>query len=189
MLTQLQGSLGQTSSKPFGAARREEPARLQEPLECQDVRRRPRAQPTILFHNGNKPESGLESKPELKQERKQIMKSYKTYSDSAYLKKEDFPEPETLTIDEVCEEEVTAPGRKPKLKLVLSFEGIDKGLVLNQANGDALFEMTGQDDPAKWVGRRVEVYHDPNVTYAGKRVGGIRLRKPAAVSAKETVPF
>ena len=116
------------------------------------------------------------------------MKSYKSYSDSAYLKKEDFPKPETLTIDEVREEEVTPLGGKPKLKLVLSFDGIDKGLVLNQANGDALFEMTGQDDPAKWVGRRVEVYHDPSVTYAGKRVGGIRLRKPTAVAVEETVP-
>jgi len=117
------------------------------------------------------------------------VKSYKTYSDSIYLKKEDFPKPETLTIDEVREEEVTPLGGKPKLKLVVSFDGIDKGLVLNQANGDALFEMTGQDDPAKWVGRRIEVYHDPQVTYAGKRVGGIRLRKPAAVSVEETVPF
>jgi hypothetical protein len=117
------------------------------------------------------------------------MKSYKTHSDSAYLKKEDFPEQETLTINEVRDEEVTAPGKKPKRKLVLSFDGIDKGLVLNQANGDALFEMTGHDDPEQWVGQRVEAYNDPHVTYAGKRIGGIRLRKPAAVPAKETVPF
>ena len=116
------------------------------------------------------------------------MKNYRTYSDSAYLRKEDFPQPETLTIDEVREEEVTAPGNKPKRKLVLYFKGMDKGLVLNQANGDALFEMTGHEDPEKWVGQGVEVYHDPNVTYAGKRVGGIRLRK-RAVAVKENVPF
>jgi hypothetical protein len=116
------------------------------------------------------------------------MKSYKSYSDCAYLKKEDFPKPETLTIDEVREEEVTAPGSKPKRKVVLYFKGIDKGLVLNQANGNALFDMTGQEDPEQWVGRNAEVYHDPNVTYAGKRVGGIRLRKPTAVAVEETVP-
>jgi len=116
------------------------------------------------------------------------MKSYKAYSDSTYLKKEDFPEPENLTIDEVREEEVTAPGRKPKRKLVLYFNGNEKGLVLNQSNGDTLFDVTGHDDPAKWVGQSVEVYHDPSVTYAGKRMGGIRLRK-AAVAVEETVPF
>jgi hypothetical protein len=111
------------------------------------------------------------------------MKSYKTYSDSAYVRKEDFPLPRILTLSAVREEEVTAPGKKPKRKIVLYFNEIEKGLVLNQANGDVLFEMTGSDDPEQWIGQRVEVYNDPNVTYAGKRVGGIRLRKPTRTSA------
>jgi hypothetical protein len=117
------------------------------------------------------------------------MKSYKAYSESAYLKKEDFPSPEILTISEVREEEVTAPGKKPKPKIVLYFNGIEKGLVLNQANGDALFDMTGQDDPEKWVGQHVEAYNDPHVVYAGKRVGGIRLREPAAKEDLVVDPF
>jgi hypothetical protein len=116
------------------------------------------------------------------------MKSYKTYSDSAYLKKEDFPKPEIHTIEDVREEEVTAPGKKPKAKLILYFDGIDKGLVLNQANGDTLFEITGTDDPEQWFGTRVEVYNDHNVMYAGKKLGGIRLRQappaPAATPAE-----
>ena len=45
------------------------------------------------------------------------------------------------------------------------------------ANGDVLFDMTGQDDPEEWIGPAVELYCDPEVNYAGKRVGGIRLRK------------
>jgi hypothetical protein len=110
------------------------------------------------------------------------MKSYKAYSDSRYLKKEDFPTPEVLIIIEVREEEVTAPGEKPKRRVVLYFDGKDKGLVLNQANGDALFELTGYEDPEQWIDVRVEVYCDPNVKYAGKKVGGIRLRPPAAAA-------
>jgi hypothetical protein len=106
------------------------------------------------------------------------MKSYKTYGDSTYLRKEDFPKPEIFTIVEAREEKVTPPGGKPKVKPVLYFDETDKGLVLNQANGDVLFEMTGQDDPEKWVGTRVEVFNDQQVTYAGKRIGGVRLRKP-----------
>ena len=47
------------------------------------------------------------------------------------------------------------------------------------ANGDALFELTGYDDPEKWKGTSVEVYCDRNIQYAGKKVGGIRLREPA----------
>jgi len=112
------------------------------------------------------------------------MKSYKTYSDCTYLRKEEFPSPETLTISMVREEEVTAPGKKPKPKIVVYFSEIEKGLVLNQANGDALFDMTGQDDPEKWVGQTVEVYNDPHVVYAGKRIGGIRLRGPSPATTQ-----
>jgi hypothetical protein len=107
------------------------------------------------------------------------MKSYKAYSDSAYLKKEDFPTPEVLTITEVRDKEVTAPGKEPKHKIILYFHRQDKGLVLNQANGDALFELTGYDDPEKWLGTHVEAYCDRNVEYRGQKVGGVRLRKPA----------
>jgi hypothetical protein len=107
------------------------------------------------------------------------MKSYKTYNDSPYLKKEDFPSPEVLTISEVREEQVTAPGEKPKRKLILYFKEIEKGLVLNKTHGDTLLEITGYEDPEKWIGTRVELYCDPSVMYAGKKVGGIRLRQPA----------
>jgi hypothetical protein len=120
------------------------------------------------------------------------MNSYKTYNDSAYLRKEDFPLQRILTVSDVREEEVTAPGKKPKRKIVIYLEEVEKGLVLNQANGDVLFEMTGFEDPEQWIGQRVEVYNDPNVTYAGKRVGGIRLREPARASAPaaaEVLPF
>src|SRR5262245_57914592 len=50
--------------------------------------------------SGGRPETSSEFKPKPK---RNPMKSYKTYSESAYLKKEDFPEPETLTITEVRE--------------------------------------------------------------------------------------
>jgi hypothetical protein len=112
------------------------------------------------------------------------MKSYKSYSESAYLRKEDFPEPKVATIVEAREEQVTAPGKKPKDKIVLYFREPDKGLVTNMAHGDALFDMTGSDDPEDWVGETVELYHDPSVAYAGKRVGGIRLRPVRKLAAK-----
>jgi hypothetical protein len=118
------------------------------------------------------------------------MKSYKTYSDSAYLRKEDFPEPETLTIKEVREEEVQAPGKESKLKIVIYFEEYEKGVVLNQANGLVLELLTGYDDPEKWVGVRLRVYHDPTVEFGGKRVGGIRFaalrRKPVPPKSTRT---
>jgi hypothetical protein len=38
--------------------------------------------------------------------------------------------------------------------------------------------MTGHEDPEEWIGETVELYVDEGVAYAGKRVGGVRLRKP-----------
>lgn len=113
------------------------------------------------------------------------MKSYKAYSDGQFLKKEDVDPPHIWTITNVKEQSVTAPGKEPKTKLVLFFNGSQKGLVLNMANGDVLSEMTGHDDPEEWIGQRVELYCDDSVTYAGKRIGGVRLRKPAGESADE----
>ncbi len=106
------------------------------------------------------------------------MKSYKAYSDGQFLKKEDVSPPQVWTITDVREQTVTAPGKEPKDKLVLFFDGTKKGLVLNISNGDVLYDMTRQDDPEEWIGQRVELYVDDNVAYAGKRVGGVRLRKP-----------
>jgi phage baseplate assembly protein gpV len=106
------------------------------------------------------------------------MKSYRAYSDGSYLKKDDVSPPQVWTITDVKEQTVTAPGKEAKDKLVLFFDGTQKGLVLNMANGDALYDMTGHDDPEEWIGERVELFVDDNVNYAGKRVGGVRLRKP-----------
>jgi hypothetical protein len=104
------------------------------------------------------------------------MKSYKTYSDRAYLAKEDFPTPEVLTIQEVREERVKAQGKPEKSKVVLYFKGLDRGLINNLTNGQVLHGMSGSDDPERWVGQTVEVFVDPNVMFGGERKGGIRLR-------------
>jgi hypothetical protein len=107
------------------------------------------------------------------------MKSYKAYSDGQYLKKEDVNPPQVWTITNAKEQTVTTPGKEPKDKVVLFFDGTKKGLVLNIANGDVLYDMTGHEDPEEWIGTRVELYCDDSVAYAGKKVGGVRVRKPA----------
>src|SRR6516165_1455186 len=109
-------------------------------------------------------------------------KSYKRYVGHAkYLKKEDIPFPVNTSILWIKEEEVTTPGKGTETRLVLYFDGLKKGLVLNQANADALTEITGTDDYEEWADTPVQLYVDPDVTYGGKKVGGIRIRKPAPV--------
>src|SRR5262249_33657147 len=99
----------------------------------------------------------------------------KSYSDSTYLRKEDFPEPKRVTVEEAREEEVQAPGEKAKLKLVLYFKELEKGMVLNQTNGRVLERITESEYPDKWIGTQVKIYHDPDVMFAGEVKGGLRL--------------
>jgi len=111
-----------------------------------------------------------------------VGKSYKKFVGNAkYLKKEDIPSPVNTSILYTKEEEVPAPGKGPETRLVLYFDGLKKGLVLNTANAEALTEITGTDDYEQWLDIPVQLYVDPDVTYGGKKIGGIRIRRPAPV--------
>lgn len=66
-----------------------------------------------------------------------------------------------------------------KQKLVVYFEGVTKGLALNQENLQSMLELAGgEDDTDRWTGLEVTVYLDANVAYMGRRVGGIRIKEP-----------
>jgi len=95
---------------------------------------------------------------------------------SNFLKKEDFPEPKTLTITGVELREIGFEGQKEE-KYVLVFEGLEQGLVLNRQNSDTLVELFGSDDSDDWIGKKITLFHDPHVTFKGRRVGGLRLRE------------
>jgi hypothetical protein len=78
-----------------------------------------------------------------------------------------------------------------RVKFATHFDHVDKGMVINSTNANELIEKLGRK-PANWIGAHVGLYVDPNVTYAGKRVAGLRLRvlgpgKPA-VSAELPEP-
>jgi hypothetical protein len=108
-----------------------------------------------------------------------VGKSYKKFVGNAkYLKKEDIPSPINSSILWTKEEEVTAPGKGTETRLVLYFEGLKKELVLNTANAEALAEITGTDEYEQWSDVPIELYVDPDVKYGGKKIGGIRIRKP-----------
>ena len=53
--------------------------------------------------------------------------------------------------------------------------GIDKPMVLNATNKDALVSALGKA-PANWINASIGIYVDPNVMFGGVRTGGLRLR-------------
>jgi len=75
-----------------------------------------------------------------------------------------------------------------RVRFILYLECIDKPMVLNSTNMNELIGKL-ERNPAKWMGAEVGIYVDPNVTYAGKRVGGLRLRVlGSSTTAKPTKP-
>lgn len=93
---------------------------------------------------------------------------------SKYLKKDDFPKPQVLTIRDCSLEEV-GDGES---RWVLWLKENAKGLVLNVTKIRELEAGYGKNTD-DWVGRKVRLSHDPSVSYAGKRVGGIKLETSA----------
>ena len=56
-------------------------------------------------------------------------------------------------------------------------------MVLNSTNIHNCAQACNSQDTDDWVGKKVVLYEDPNVSFGGKLVGGIRLRAPIAQAA------
>lgn len=98
---------------------------------------------------------------------------------SKYLKKEDFETPQILTIKDVSLEEV---GKEGDTRWVMHFREQSKGVVLNVTKIRKLEANYGNDSDM-WMGKKVKLYHDPDVMFAGKVTGGIGMVLPKAVAA------
>ncbi len=95
---------------------------------------------------------------------------------SRYLRKEDADPEITVTIREVAEENVSMEGAPDEYKFVVYFEGQEKGVVLNWTNAQLTANAVGTSDMDQWPGKSITLYHDPNVSYGGKLIGGIRVK-------------
>ncbi|MGR3219114.1 MAG: hypothetical protein ACUZ8H_04755 [Candidatus Anammoxibacter sp.] len=111
---------------------------------------------------------------------------YKSNSD--FIKADDLQgKTIELTIDEVTIEEIEGTP-----KIVLSFQGKEKKLILNKTNADVLADTYG-DDEDTWEGKELVLYPS-KVNYNGKMVKCLRVRidTPAVSPAEQgesTPPF
>jgi hypothetical protein len=104
---------------------------------------------------------------------------------SRFLTQNDVDPPRVFTMKTVIKENVAPGGEPPKEKWVLKFHEPDskEGLVLNNENGALIQSITGSDDSEDWAGKRITLFKDPTVRFAGKLVGGIRVR-----AAQDSLP-
>ena len=103
---------------------------------------------------------------------------------SKYLKQDDIGEGKLVTIKGFKKENVAQEGEPPELKWIMGFVELDKPLVLNSTNIQLAERACGSDETDDWIGKSIVLYVDPNVSFGGKIVGGIRIRKPKSPGAK-----
>lgn len=104
--------------------------------------------------------------------------------ESKFLKKEDVGMGALMTITGCEQHNVAKEGAGEEMKWCLTFAEAEKPLVLNSTNIQLCARICGSDDTDHWIGKKIVLYNDPNVSYAGKIMGGIRVRAPKQAAAK-----
>lgn len=95
---------------------------------------------------------------------------------SNFLTRADVGSGVLVTIREVHQENVAKQGAPEELRWCLSFDEYEKPMVLNSTNGQIIASITKSDETDEWTGHKIVLYDDPNVSFGGKLVGGIRVR-------------
>jgi hypothetical protein len=109
---------------------------------------------------------------------------------SKFLTQKDVQKPILVTIVGYDEINVAKEGAEEELRWALLFKEIDKPFILNSTNGQIIESIIGSGDFDNWKNKKIVLYHDPNVSFGGKLVGGIRVRaaKNQAVQPADPEP-
>ena len=108
---------------------------------------------------------------------------------SNYLSKDDLDSPIIATIAFVRFEEIKNQGGSEEKAVVTFHEQAIKKLVLGALVNWNIIEAAYGPDTDNWCGKKIEIYHDPNIMFGAKQTGGTRVRIPAAVQTKPADAF
>jgi len=92
---------------------------------------------------------------------------------SKYLKKEDCGDGLLVTIRGLKQENVAMDGKPEDLKWIISFAEC-KPMVLNGTNSRLIAKALGSDETDDWMGQKIVLFNDENVTFGDEVVGGVR---------------
>ncbi len=109
-------------------------------------------------------------------------------AESKFLKRADVGAGKLLTIESVSQTNVAKQGDTPEMKWCVSFLEVDKPMVLNRVNSELIAMITKERNSDNWGGFKIVLYDDPTISYAGKLVGGIRVRAPRGAAAQKPPP-
>ena len=103
---------------------------------------------------------------------------------SKYLKKEDVGDGLLVTIKGFDKVNLGMEGQPAQMKWVMSFEELDKPMVLNGTNIRLCEMIFNSGDTDDWIGNKLVLYNDPTIQFQGKFTGGIRVRAPKKPATK-----
>jgi hypothetical protein len=105
---------------------------------------------------------------------------------SNYLSKEDVQTPVIATIESLARKTLKSDEGDETKTLMYFREDQLKPLILNNTNWLICEDAYGEDSDS-WIGRKIELYFEPNVMFGAKRTGGVRVRVPHASSVPSTL--
>lgn len=96
--------------------------------------------------------------------------------ESKYLKGSDVEHETVVTVVKVGQGNIAKPGEEQELKWMVRFEELAKPMILNSTNIKRLAKACQSEDTDDWIGKKVVVYFDPDIEFAGNVVGGLRIK-------------
>ena len=99
--------------------------------------------------------------------------------ESKYLTKNDVGEPgdgTMVTVQGLKQANIARDDEEPKMKWLIKFREFPKPMVLGSTTLQLAALILGSKNTDDWIGKKIEVYHDPSITFGDKLVGGIRFR-------------
>lgn len=97
---------------------------------------------------------------------------------SRFLSKKDVASPILVTIKGYEQMNVARDRDEPDMRYVLYFREDYKPMTLNITNGQLIAAITGSRELDDWIGHKIVLFFDPNVSFGSELVGGIRCRAP-----------
>lgn len=95
---------------------------------------------------------------------------------SKYLKQADVPDPIIVTVQGVKQVNLAKEGEEPEWKWAIKFRELDKPMILNSTNIHVAAKICDSPEANDWKGKEIVLYTDPNVSFGGQVVGGLRFR-------------
>ncbi len=117
------------------------------------------------------------------------MVNFNTLKNSKFLTKEDVTPDVLVTVATCIEQNVAMESQPVEMKYTLTFQELEKPLVLNFTNASLMAGITGREDTEDWIGAKVVLYNDPTIMFAGKMTGGIRVRAPQQSGQQQANTF